>query len=142
MSSANMLISLPGEMVVTILLIYIIVYFLVVLLIQLVVCWTFLLLRYGFTFTSSSCWINGRCGTLSKALLTSKIQHKPLADAGFIEGGFCSSIACEKFGATPTFAENHVHFRAFLREASCPTCQSLHFRSRSLLRHAEVSHRS
>ena len=66
---------------------------------------------------------------------------KAVADAGFIEGGFYISIAREKVGATPTFAETT---RAFLREASCPTGQSLHFRSRSLLRHAEVimSHRS
>ena len=62
-----------------------------------------------------------------------------VADAGFIQGGFCNSIARENFGATPTLAENHAHFRAFLREASCLTCQSLHFRLRSLLRHAEVA---
>ena len=51
--------------------------------------------------------------------------------------------ACEKFEATPTFAENHAHFRAFLREATCPTCRSIRFRLRSLLHvsHAEVSHR-
>ena len=48
----------------------------------------------------------------------------------------------KNLGATPTLAENHTHFQAFLREASCPTCQSLHFQSRCLLRHAEVSHRS
>ena len=65
-----------------------------------------------------------------------------VADTGFVEGGFCISIAREKFGATPTFAENHAHFRAFLREASFSTCQSIRFQSRSLLKHAEVSHRS
>ena len=36
-----------------------------------------------------------------------------VADAGFLEGGFCNTIAHENFGATPTFAENHAHFRAF-----------------------------
>ena len=58
--------------------------------------------------------------------------RKTVADTGFIEGGFCNSIACKKFWG-------HTHSQAFLREASCPTCQSLHFQSRSLLRHAEVS---
>ena len=56
--------------------------------------------------------------------------------------GFCNGIARENFGATPTFAEKHAHFRAFSKETSCSICQSLHFLSRSLLRHAEVSHRS
>ena len=68
-----------------------------------------------------------------------------VADAGFVERGFCNSIARsahEKVGAMPTFAENHAHFLEFLREVFCPTCQSLVCLSRSLLRHAEVSHRS
>ena len=42
----------------------------------------------------------------------------------------------------PTFAENHAHFQTFLREATCPTCHSIRFQSRSLLRHAEVNQRS
>ena len=37
---------------------------------------------------------------------------------------------------------NHAHFRSFWRETSCSTCQSIRFRSRSILRHAKVSHRS
>ena len=37
---------------------------------------------------------------------------RPVADAGFLEGGFCYSIA--KFlEATPTFWLNHAHFRSF-----------------------------
>ena len=32
----------------------------------------------------------------------------------------------QNFGATPTFAEKHTHFRAFMREASCPTCHCVH----------------
>ena len=64
-----------------------------------------------------------------------------VVDAGFIERGFCNSIANENFGAMPTLAENYANFRAFLRKA-CPTCQSLHFQSRSFIRHAEVNHRS
>ena len=55
----------------------------------------------------------------------------------FFEGGGGSVIiTCEFLG--------HTHFsskpRPFLREASYSTCQSISFRSRSLLRHAEVSH--
>ena len=36
----------------------------------------------------------------------------------------------------------HAHFQALLREVSYSTCQSIRFQLRSLLRHAEVSHRS
>ena len=32
------------------------------------------------------------------------------ADAEFVEGGFCYSIAREKFRTMPTFAENHANF--------------------------------
>ena len=69
-----------------------------------------------FTFTACSNWTKVTvcvCYWGSLNVLKSKLMA--LADAGFIEGGFCScsSIAREKFGATPTFAENHAHFQAF-----------------------------
>ena len=73
------------------------------------------------------------------------IFSETVADTGFLWGGFYPNNACEAhakiFAATPTFHWNHANFQAFSIEASCPTCQSIHFRSRSLLRHAEVSHR-
>ena len=61
-----------------------------------------------------------------------------VADAGFVEGGFVTILRAkcvQKFWG-------HTHFQVSLREASCPTCQSIHFWSRPLLRHAEVSYRS
>ena len=72
--------------------------------------------------------------------------YLPVADAGFIEGGPCNSIArkahAKILGPRPLLPKTTPIFDRFLREASCPICQSLHFQSRSLLRHAEVSHRS
>ena len=48
---------------------------------------------------------------------------KAVADAGFIEGGFCISIAREKVGATPTFTENHASVleRSFLSYLPIPS---------------------
>ena len=50
---------------------------------------------------------------LQPAAMKQMLYILAVADAGFIEGGFCGSIAREKFGATPTFAENHAHFDCF-----------------------------
>ena len=59
----------------------------------------------------------------------------------FLKG--CSILTCESahkiFRPRPHFVETTPIFE---REASYSTCQSIRFRSRSLLRHAEVSHRS
>ena len=46
------------------------------------------------------------------------------------------------FKPRPHFIETTPNFKQFLREASYSTCQSIRFWSRSLLRHAGVSHRS
>ena len=42
-------------------------------------------------------------------------QSRAVADAGFLEEGFYFDIVHEKF-------RSHTHFRAFLRETTCPTC--------------------
>ena len=66
-----------------------------------------------------------------------------MADAGFLEGGFCYNDVHETFMPRPLSVETTpISKRSSLKEASFSTCQSIHFRSRSLLRHAEVSHRS
>ena len=38
-----------------------------------------------------------------------------VAEAGFVEGGFCNSIVREDFWATPTFAENHAHEAVWIK---------------------------
>ena len=55
--------------------------------------------------------------TNSSAIWDSRVKYlqkwEPVADAGIVIEGFCYCIARENFGARPTFAENHAHFRAF-----------------------------
>ena len=75
-----------------------------------------------------------------------RLGQNPVADAGFLERGFCCNIiareACAKNRGHAHFWLNHTHFRAFMRETWCLTCQSHPFWSGFLLRYSKVSHRS
>ena len=45
----------------------------------------------------------------------------PVADPGFLEGGFWCTIAHENLEATPTLGQNHAPFDRFLRQTISPT---------------------
>ena len=74
---------------------------------------------------------------VDEAVNTGKGAHWRMQD--LLKGGSVVILHAKharKFWGHAHFRRKPRPFQAFLREASCPTCQSLHFRSRSLLRHA------
>ena len=58
-----------------------------------------------------------------------------------VKGGSATVLRAKKLRPRP-LSDKPRPFRAFWRETSCFTCQSIRFRSRFMLRHAKVSHRS
>ena len=78
----------------------------------------------------------------SLASVSAGARYSSVADLGFSEGGSVT-VLCAKIYDHAHFLLNHAHFRSFWREMSCSTCQSINsFRSRFILMHAKVSHRS
>ena len=65
---------------------------------------------------------------IEASLMWVQMLATTVADLGFGQGGFCYSIVREARARNCDYAHfllNHTHFRAFWRETSCFTCQSV-----------------
>ena len=54
----------------------------------------------------------------------------------------CARSACAFLEATPTFGQNHAHFRSFLRQSTSSFSPINLFLNKFLLKHSKVSHLS